>query len=120
MTLKEIYTNANKLDFESFKQIMENDSNIFIIDDFASFVAEDIQVTKSTLTGKANERGVVDARHIAMKYYHEEKGLTLSKTGEFFNRTHAAVLHAINKIDDIPELKKRYLKLVARWKIMNA
>tara|TARA_R110001606_G_scaffold9141_2_gene39864 strand:- start:541 stop:966 length:426 start_codon:yes stop_codon:yes gene_type:complete len=68
----------------------------------------DVVDTVTTLTGVSREkmrsrtrvRGIVDVRQVTMYLVEKYTRLTLSKTGELFNRDHATVLHAKKRVKD--------------------
>lgn len=59
------------------------------------------EVTLPQLRAKDRKREIVLARMICMCSLKQEHGWTLKKVGDYFNRDHTTVIHAIQTIKDL-------------------
>tara|TARA_R110001599_G_scaffold178277_2_gene370744 strand:- start:109 stop:534 length:426 start_codon:yes stop_codon:yes gene_type:complete len=57
-------------------------------------------ITVEKMRSRTRVRGIVDVRQVAMYLVDKYTRLTLSKTGQLFNRDHATVLHSKNRVKD--------------------
>ena len=67
-------------------------------------VCAHLGVNKEALAGKFQGRELSDARHIYFYIAKKNTSKTLVDIGEVLNRNHATVIHAIKKVNNIPEL----------------
>ena len=57
-------------------------------------------ITLEIMRSRTRVRGIVDVRQVAMYLVDKYTRLTLSKTGQLFNRDHATVVHSKNRVND--------------------
>lgn len=60
-------------------------------------VAKKHKIKVIDLEGKSRKEEIVEARNEAMSRCRNETDANLSTIGRFFNRSHATVIHALNK-----------------------
>ncbi len=69
-------------------------------------------ITQEKMSSRTRIRGIVDVRQVAMYLIDKYTRLTLSRTGQLFNRDHATVLHAKNRVKDAKEGYNEPLKRI--------
>lgn len=77
--------------------------------------AEVYGVSVEDIMSDSRKRKIAEARQMAMYLCHEKTLLDLADIGIVFGRTHATVIHSLNKIDDLLEidrLTKRNYELI--------
>ena len=57
---------------------------------------------------KSRKRELVNSRQVAMFYLKENTNETLNKIGNYFNRDHATVLHAIKTVNNLSDTDKKF------------
>lgn len=69
-------------------------------------------ITQEKMSSRTRIRGIVDVRQVAMYLVDKYTRLTLSRTGQLFNRDHATVLHAKNRVKEAKEGYNEPLKRI--------
>jgi len=69
-------------------------------------------ITQEKMSSRTRIRGIVDVRQVAMYLVDKYTRLTLSRTGELFNRDHATVLHAKNRVKEAKQGYNEPLKRI--------
>lgn len=69
-------------------------------------------VTLDALKGNYRGRDVVDARALGMYFMRKYTNLSLYWIGEYFNKHHATVIHAMRKIEDLKQIDSRIASMV--------
>jgi len=84
------------------------------LDNLCMFICSKKGIQENTLKEKNRKREILQYRQWCYwaydKYYadrKEERPLTLSKIGEYFNQDHATVLHAITIIGNLVSINKQ-------------
>ena len=67
-------------------------------------------INPDLLPTKSRKREVVEARQILMQYRYIQRKLTQKMAGKRYNRDHATVNHAINKINELVQSDKHFLE----------
>lgn len=75
-------------------------------------VAEKTKIPEGEIISRCRNREIAEARNIFCKAARVQ-GITFEKIGLFIGLNHATVMHAVENVDFIPSLKKKYRELFA-------
>lgn len=68
-------------------------------------VAKTMDVPYEHLTGRSRSARIAAARCVAMSVIRQRMRLSSTEIGDFFQRDHSTVLHALQRVEDDPELR---------------